>query len=160
MMDDKTNMSAPAVKFPPPLLYIGAMLAGGLLDHFLPIPGIAVSSTILKPLGSILFLAGVVVNLAALMQFRRQKENPIPWTGSEQIIAEGIYKITRNPMYFGMTLIALGAGLFFASYAIVGLGLLASITIDRLVILREEVYLEQRFGQSYADYKRRVRRWI
>lgn len=160
MMDDKTNMSAPAVKFPPPLLYLGAMLAGGLLDHFLPIPGIAVSSTILKPLGSILFLAGVVVNLAALMQFRRQKENPIPWTGSEQIIAEGIYKITRNPMYFGMTLIALGAGLFFASYAIVGLGLLASIIIDRLVILREEVYLEQRFGQSYADYKRRVRRWI
>ena len=67
-------MSAPAVKFPPPLLYLGAILAGGLLDHFLPIPGIAVSSAILKPLGSVLFLAGVAVNLAALMQFRRRSE--------------------------------------------------------------------------------------
>ena len=76
------------------------------------------------------------------------------------MIAEGIYKITRNPMYLGMTLIVVAIGLFFASYAIAVLGLFAAIIIDRLVIAREEAYLEARFGQSYADYKTQVRRWI
>ena len=76
------------------------------------------------------------------------------------MIAEGIYKITRNPMYLGMTLIVGAIGLFFSSYAIVVLGLFAAIVIDRLVIAREEAYLEARFGQSYTDYKTQVRRWI
>ena len=154
------DIPPPAVKFPPPLLYLGAILFGWLLDYLLPIPAIALSVDISRLLGVIFLLAGIAVNIGGVMQFRIQKENLIPWTGSEKMIAEGIYKITRNPMYLGMTLIVVAIGLFFSSYAIVVLGLFAAIVIDRLVIAREEAYLEARFGQSYTDYKTQVRRWI
>ena len=63
-------------------------------------------------------------------------------------------------MYLGMSLIALGIAILAGSYAMVGSAILASIIIDRFVIIREEYYLEQRFGQSYRDYKGKVRRWI
>ncbi|QJB69009.1 methyltransferase family protein [Parasphingorhabdus halotolerans] len=155
-----SDIPPPAVKFPPPLLYLGAILFGWLLDYLLPIPAISLSDDILRLLGAVLLLAGIAVNIGGVMQFKKQKENVIPWTGSEKMIAEGIYKITRNPMYLGMTLIVIAVGLFFGNYAVMGLGLVAAIIIDRLVITREEAYLEARFGQSYADYKTLVRRWI
>ena len=157
LMSDK---SAPAVKFPPPLLYLGMILLGVGLDNFLKIPAISLPFEVLIPGGIILFLIGLAVNVAGLLQFKKQQENPLPWTGSEQMIGEGIYRITRNPMYLGMTCIGLGVGLFFNSYAILATVLLGSVIIDRLVIAREEEYLTDRFGESYTAYKSKVRRWL
>ena len=34
------------------------------------------------------------------------------------------------------------------------------VAVDRLIIAREEPYLERKFGQDYVEYKKRVRRWI
>ena len=75
MMND---IPPPAVKFPPPLLYLGAILFGWLLDYLLPIPAIALSVDILRLLGVIFLLAGIAVNIGGVMQFKKQKENLIP----------------------------------------------------------------------------------
>lgn len=155
-----SDIQSPAVRFPPPLLYLGMILLGWLLGYLLPLPTIALSPRLLKGVGGLFILIGIAINILGFLQFKKNKEDVIPWTGSEQMIAEGIYKITRNPMYVGMSAIALGIGIYFASYAMITTAVIASLIIDRFVIIREEAYLETRFGESYANYKKRVRRWI
>lgn len=154
-----SDLPPPAVKFPPPLLYLGMILLGWLLDYGLRLADIPLSDTLRYLSGGLIVALGIAINIPAVLTFRAKDENVIPWTGSETIIVSGVYRFTRNPMYLGMSLISLGIGLLTGSYAIVGTALLASVIIDRFVIVREEYYLEKRFGQSYLDYKGQVRRW-
>jgi protein-S-isoprenylcysteine O-methyltransferase Ste14 len=64
-------------------------------------------------------------------------------------------------MYLGMTLLFAGLGLSLERLGLVLRGARRGGSIvDRFVIPREERHLESRFGESYRDYKRRVRRWL
>lgn len=71
----------------------------------------------------------------------------------------GIYKISRNPMYIGLHLITLSSIVFTLNIFVIILGLY-SIFIYHLIILKEEVFLVDRFGNKYEEYKKNVRRYI
>jgi len=86
--------------------------------------------------------------------------NPQSPSQATTLVTDGIYSITRNPMYVGMLLIlmafvvwlgapsaSLAAGAFFLS-------------IDRFQIRAEERFLGRNFGKNYEDYKKRVPRWL
>lgn len=79
---------------------------------------------------------------------------------SSAIVTGGIYRFTRNPMYVGMTFIALGLGTLMASVGALIMILPAVLAIDRFVIAKEEAYLQRRFGSDYEAYCRTVRRWL
>ena len=94
---------------------------------------------------------------------RRFKSEGTPIATSEKvtrIVRDGIYRYSRNPIYLGMFLAYLGYALIannawalifaVALYAIMHFG----------VILREERYLAERFGEDYMNYLENVRRWI
>jgi protein-S-isoprenylcysteine O-methyltransferase Ste14 len=72
----------------------------------------------------------------------------------------GIYRISRNPMYLGAVLAFAGFGLARHWTWLIVLTPVMAAAIQRLAIVREEAYLERRFGAAYLDYKSRVRRWI
>jgi protein-S-isoprenylcysteine O-methyltransferase Ste14 len=71
----------------------------------------------------------------------------------------GIYTISRNPMYAGFNLFTI-ASISGCANGIVALMGIYSIFIYHLIIKSEERFLEQRFGQTYSDYKKRVRRYL
>ncbi len=146
------------VKFPPPLLYLAGFLAGVALEAAVPVnrPPLAVT------------LAATAIALAAwwyfdgraTVAFARAKTSMIPMKPSTTLVTEGPYQVTRNPMYLGMAFlyvaIAFAVGLVWPLAFLP----LVLITVDRLVIAREEPYLLRRFGAPYADYTARVRRWL
>ncbi|TJW95650.1 MAG: isoprenylcysteine carboxylmethyltransferase family protein [Mesorhizobium sp.] len=76
------------------------------------------------------------------------------------MVTSGVYRVTRNPMYVGMAPVY--AALALALGSLIALILLpaAVLVIHRRVILREEQYLEGKFGSEYRAYKVRVRRWL
>jgi len=76
-----------------------------------------------------------------------------------RLVAEGPYRFTRNPMYLGHLIFMLGLAVTFRSY--VGLALLAlrAVWFHRRVVA-DEARLIERFGAEYADYMRRVKRWV
>ena len=84
----------------------------------------------------------------------------VPMKPTTALVTSGPYRVTRNPMYVGMAF--LYAGLALSLGVIWALALLPAVLlmVDRLVIAREERYLEAKFGEEYRDYKRRVRRWL
>jgi protein-S-isoprenylcysteine O-methyltransferase Ste14 len=72
---------------------------------------------------------------------------------------DGLFKVSRNPMYLGVFVTLLAAAL----YTLNPLVLLAAIfivVVHHAIVLAEEAFLRQAFGGEYADYCRRVRRYL
>lgn len=95
-----------------------------------------------------------------MLHFRRAKTSMVPMKPTTALVTSGPYRLTRNPMYLGMAVLyvalALALGVIWA-LAVLPFVIFA---VDRLVIAREEPYLERKFGEQYRQYKGRVRRWV
>jgi protein-S-isoprenylcysteine O-methyltransferase Ste14 len=72
----------------------------------------------------------------------------------------GVYAITRNPMYLSLLLVYLGLTCIAGNWWNVMLLPLLLLVVQQYIIKREERYLMRQFGNSYAEYKARVRRWL
>jgi protein-S-isoprenylcysteine O-methyltransferase Ste14 len=96
------------------------------------------------------------------MAFRRAGTTPDPVhvDRASTLVTTGVYAWTRNPMYVGLTLLLCAwACVLAAPWTAAGPPLFAAY-ITRFQILPEERALSERFGEAYAAYLRRVRRWI
>jgi protein-S-isoprenylcysteine O-methyltransferase Ste14 len=71
----------------------------------------------------------------------------------------GIYKISRNPMYLGFNLLTLASMIYTLNVWIIIPGIY-SIAIYHLIILGEEIFLENRFGINFLEYKKKTRRYL
>jgi protein-S-isoprenylcysteine O-methyltransferase Ste14 len=112
------------------------------------------------PVGGASIIAGVGLLGSFVQAFRRAGTPVDPYTPSEAIATDGPYRLTRNPAYLGMALTYAGIALVAnAPWVLVPLPAAIAV-VDRGVIAPEERYLERKFGPTYLDYKRRVRRWI
>jgi protein-S-isoprenylcysteine O-methyltransferase Ste14 len=75
-------------------------------------------------------------------------------------VTDGPFSLTRNPLYLAGTMLVLGIGLVSGIAWFLLLAILAAFTVQKVTIEREERHLQARFGETYLDYSRRVRRWI
>ncbi len=148
------------VTVPPPLVYLGFLLVGPLLDRLLGWGKLNLGLPIALMIGALVAIAGLAIGLSALLRFRAAGTPPEPWKPSTIFVASGMYLHTRNPMYLGMALIMGGLGLMLRSPAALALVPAAMLAIDGFVIAREEKYLVRTFGDSYRAYRQRVRRWL
>ena len=144
---------------PPPLIYLGFLSAGLLLDWGWPVAAPLAASP--RPwLALALAGVGVVIALAAFAQFRKAKTNVQPHKPTTAIITAGPYAYTRNPLYVALALfhgaVAIAAGNVWALLLLAP----ALLVVRYFVIAREERYLEAKFGEEYLRYKARVRRWL
>lgn len=140
-------------------MLIGAVVVSAVVAAADPV---ARPSDALRVLGGILAAAGAGVAGAGVVAFRRQRTTVDPRypERATALVAAGIYRWTRNPMYLGFTSVALGAAAALGSpMALLGPGLLA-VYLDRIQIPAEEHALLARFGASFESYRRTVRRWI
>jgi protein-S-isoprenylcysteine O-methyltransferase Ste14 len=97
-----------------------------------------------------------------VLSFRRAKTtvNPLKPETSASLVSTGVYSFTRNPMYLGMALVLLAWAAYLASpWALAGPALFA-LYITRFQIIPEERVLARLFGTSFAEYRKRVRRWL
>jgi protein-S-isoprenylcysteine O-methyltransferase Ste14 len=114
-----------------------------------------------RTLGVLLMLAGVGLVTWCITLFASVGKGTLaPWDPTSHLVAVGPYRYTRNPMITGVATTLIGEALLTGS-RLIGLWALVVITINHLYfILSEEPGLESRFGESYAEYKRAVPRWI
>lgn len=148
-----------AVKLPPPLVYLGAVILGVGMQLLWPWRlGLASGSRIATAL--VLAGLGVAFVVAAFLHFRRTGQDPKPWAPTPEIISAGIYRFTRNPMYVGMALLQLAIGVGLANAWILALVPVVLVIVYATAILHEEAYLERKFGETYTAYKQSVRRWL
>jgi protein-S-isoprenylcysteine O-methyltransferase Ste14 len=147
------------VTFPPPIAYLGTLLAGLLADWLFGLQ-VPLSPTVRIVAVLLLLVAGSSLVLAARNHFVRAGTDVKPWKTSSAIVSDGVYAFTRNPMYLGMALVYLGIALGFASMSALVLLPLLLVVVHTHVIAREERYLEAKFGDLYREYRTKVRRWL
>jgi protein-S-isoprenylcysteine O-methyltransferase Ste14 len=156
-MPDRPRPATAGVIAPPPLIYGVPLLAGLLLDRWVPWPLVAERRTV--PGGLVLVLLGLVA-LPAILAFRRARTHPEPWKPTKALVTVGPYRYSRNPMYLGFTLCYAGIAIWQNSVWPL-LALPVVIAVVRVgVIQREERYLEGLFGEDYRAYRAQVRRWL
>lgn len=154
---DEHAPRGPDVIAHPPLLYLGPLLAGSLLDRVVPLPGLPAR---LRLLGLPTAAAGATLG-AWFMRTMHAARTPVdPREAPTAIVTGGPFGRTRNPGYLAMALVYTGISLATnRRWPLVALpGALA--LVDRGVVRREEAYLAQRFGDAYEDYRRSVPRWL
>ena len=103
---------------------------------------------------------GFLLAFNSIARFIRAKTGVVPFSESTTLITEGFYKYTRNPMYVGMNTFLLGL-LIILNNPINFIFLIIFFFIVRnLFVIKEELQMEQTFGEDYLSYKGRVRRWL
>mgnify|MGYP001450623376 CR=1 FL=1 len=103
---------------------------------------------------------GFLLAFNSIARFVRAKTGVVPFSESTTLITEGFYKYTRNPMYVGMNSFLLGL-LIILNNPINFIFLIIFFFIVRnLFVIKEEVQMEETFGQDYLTYKGKVRRWL
>lgn len=154
----KTNNDNPNVIAPPPLIFLSGLSLGGIVSWFQPFPFLP--KTISIVLGILLIVAGIGAIAMIWRQMHAAKTNIEPWKPTNKILDTGFYGYSRNPIYLAMILIYLGVSCLFNSIWFLPFLPVALLVIRFGVILREEKYLESKFGEDYLSYKSKVRRWI
>ena len=146
------------LKIPPAIVFlicaltmwgIARLLPFGTLPH-LPALAIAVAGI------------GVGVGLGALWSFRKARTtvNPLDPSQATHFVSEGVYQLSRNPMYVGLACCLL-AWAIWLSYLLTWIGIPLFITyMTRFQIIPEERVLKLKFGKEYENYCLKVRRWL
>lgn len=155
----KPESDSAKVTFPPPLVFVGFLLIGCAIDTVFGLRP-AIPDGVRLWLGGGAILAGIAIVAAALVRFRKAGNDPEPWRHDAVFVAEGIYRFTRNPMYLGLTLASFGIAVAADCLGALLTLPLSVLVIRTQVIAREEAHLAVRFGDTYRDYCRRVRRWL
>ena len=115
---------------------------------------------ILKLLGILCLIISVFIFFSSFNLFKSYSENPLPNSQSKRLIKTGIYAYARNPIYISFILFHLSMFLVFENvmYFISSIGL--SVWIHNYIVVKEEKYLKEKFGDEFIRYCDSVKRWL
>jgi protein-S-isoprenylcysteine O-methyltransferase Ste14 len=140
---------------PPPLIYAAVFLAGLAIRYFwwMPIP-------FGRPAAAVFLVLSLAMLAWATAAMRRARTSMLPYKPTTALVTSGPFRFTRNPLYLSLNLGYISAALWIDALPALLLVPVALAILHFGVILREESYLEAKFGDAYRDYRRRVPRWF
>jgi protein-S-isoprenylcysteine O-methyltransferase Ste14 len=145
---------------PPPVQFALAFLVGLAADWFLPWRPDWTEMTGVRWTGWAVATAGLVVSLFAAGSFVVRRTTLNPAGSPERLVVGGAHAWSRNPMYLALAVVYAGVALGLGGLWPLLLLIAPLASINGIVIPFEEARLRQNFGEEYANYCRRVRRWI
>jgi len=83
-----------------------------------------------------------------------------PGSESSALVTRGPFRVSRNPMYLGMVLVLIGVGVLLGSAWAFVVVPVFMVLLEVLFIRPEEAMMRVRFGEEFAAYRRRTRRWL
>lgn len=145
------------VKIHPPVLTVIFIALAYILKWIIPVPFMV--SSVLENIGFGLVVIGFLFAVTAFLAFRKAHTTLDPHGKVSALVTDGIYRFSRNPIYLGFLLMLIGFPLNSGNYWGSLLAPVFVLSMNSLVIEKEEAYLEKKFGDVYTSYKSWVRRW-
>ena len=157
-MNSTDRADHPDVIALPPIIFLGCAVLGSLLQFIFPIRVMRYSVSL--SLGVVLAVVSAFLAIWAVRVMNAAGTNVRPDRPALTIVRSGPYRFTRNPMYLSLCLLQLALGLVLDGWIPLLFTIPLILILHFGVILREESYLEAKFGEQYLALKREVRRWI
>jgi len=142
---------------PPTYLFVSIIAIIAL--HFL-FPLMRLIALPWKLIGIIPLGIGIILNLVADQAFKRLGTTVKPYEKSSAFIKNGVFQISRHPMYLGMILILIGISILLGSLTPFFVVVVFAIIMERVFIQVEERMMEETFGDEYLEYRANVRKWL
>lgn len=147
------------LKIPPVLIFIFCcgliyLCAGStFLSIPLPIPWL---------IFTFCFVGSGYFGLSGIYEFKKAKTtvNPVDVKKASTVVDSGVYRVSRNPMYLALLFLVFGLGYLQENVLCLSVSIIFVLYMNRFQILPEEKHLQEKFSQSYINYKNRVRRWL
>jgi len=112
-----------------------------------------------RTIGLSLFVVGLTIMIVGQTTLRVNYSGFVVIKKDHQLITHGIYRFTRNPIYFGTIIVFTGLPVYAASvYGF--LAMFAQMPIFLFRIKMEEKMLAEYFGDAYESYRNRTKRLI
>ena len=157
-MDHLDPTDNAGVLAPAPVFFGVAVAAGFLLEWLFP------TSLLTFPysaaVGLFLIAASVVLVVFAVLPLVRARTAFDARKPTTSIVTAGAFGFSRNPTYVSLAALQVGLGFLSQSLWVIITAVAAVAITHWGVVLREERYLERKFGEEYRSYVARVRRWL
>jgi protein-S-isoprenylcysteine O-methyltransferase Ste14 len=147
-------------KIPPPIQFALTFLLGIGLDRLYPWRPASMAMAGVHWAGFALVVAGCALAASAAGRFVLRRTTLHPTGEPSRLVVNGAHAWSRNPMYVSLTIVYVGLALALGRAWPLILVILPCASMNFVTIPFEEARLREIFGENYADYCRRVRRWI
>lgn len=153
-----THDDHPHIAMPPPALYLGGLLVGYGLERALPLPPLTLPGGV--TIATLLLISGALLAASAVLQMRRARTTVLPHRAASTLLDNGVFRLSRNPIYVGFTCLYLAMSISQASIGM--LIMLAPVlwVMHTHIIAEEERFHAKQFGDQWQRYRQRVRRWL
>jgi len=142
----------------PPLIWLVNAVISVLVHLFVQIP--IMRYGICLVCGIVFIILAPTLTLSAFRTMKSAGTNVHPSEPALTIVRGGPFRFTRNPLYLALCLLQIALGFFLNDWITLLFVVPLTVIFHYGVVLREERYLTAKFGESYLQYKREVRRWI
>jgi protein-S-isoprenylcysteine O-methyltransferase Ste14 len=153
-----TEADSPEVLTFPPVIYATFFIIGIITDralsHSIEFYGFPHRA------GWVLAVIGFLIVGWAVARFVKEKTHVDVRKPATTLVIQGPYRFSRNPMYLAATLLYAGVAIAYGKTATLVFLIPCLIVMHYGVITREERYLDGKFGDTYRDYRTKVRRWL
>ncbi len=122
------------------------------VTHFLTFP--------ISLIGILPFLGGLGIAKRGSDIFEKKGTNIETFDDPDVLVTDGLYQISRNPMYLGFLIALFGLFVLFGCLSPLFIVIIFFVITDRWYIEFEEVAMAKVFGDEYAKYKTKTRRWL
>jgi protein-S-isoprenylcysteine O-methyltransferase Ste14 len=112
----KNKQDSPGVYIPPPLFYILIFVAGVFIQKKIPLNDTLFKSPAMKIVGSVFFIIALFFSVRSLRQFFKSKNTLVLIKPASSLQTDGVYNISRNPMYVALTILYLAVTCFIGNW--------------------------------------------
>lgn len=142
----------------PPIWLVLGVVAVFTCNELYPV--VRFTSLLFQIVGGIIIVIGLYLLVAANGLFVRAGTEIVPFRQVSKLVTTGVYQISRNPMYLGMTAVLLGCAITVGVVSALLVPVLFIIIIEFRYVRQEEDLLQQLFPEEFSSYCGQVRRWL
>lgn len=145
----------------PTVLFLVTFTVGMVLTYLLPWHFTRYFDHKVIPILGLAFLCiSFILNFLAYRMFRKHSTSHAPFSTPAELIDNGVFAFSRNPVYLALVLSQCGLGFIFDTLWLIFTSVVLLAALHYLVVLDEEIVLQRGFSEKYERYKDRTHRWI
>lgn len=145
-------------KIIPPVLFVICIVV--MVGLWLVFPIVQFVTFPISLVGVLPLVVGLGIAKRGSDIFEKAGTNIETFNDPDILVTDGLYRISRNPMYLGFLMALLGVAIVLGSFSSILVAVGFFVITDRWYIKFEEESMAKRFGDRYAEYKAQTRRWL